>query len=57
MRGLSLNKERRQPMKKNPGRKERRRLMRSRTGKAELRRREQDKLRAERKAARENKVS
>lgn len=44
-------------MKKNPGRKERRRLMRSRTGKAELRRREQDKLRAERKAKRETKVS
>jgi len=57
MRELSPHKERRYPMKKNPGRKERRRLMRSRTGKAELRRREQDKLRAERKAARENKVS
>ena len=44
-------------MKKNPGRKERRRAMRNPMSKVDIRRRDEDKLRVERKAARENKVS
>jgi hypothetical protein len=44
-------------MKKNPGRKRLREARRNPMSKTEIRRREQDKLRAERKAKRETKVS
>ena len=44
-------------MKKSPGRKRLREARRNPKSKAEIRREQQDKLRAERKAARENKVS
>jgi hypothetical protein len=44
-------------MKKNPGRKRLREARRNPMSKTEIRRREQDKLRAERKAARDVKAS